>query len=157
MSEEIGDVGQKQGSGRSKSLRTEKNIKLVREMILSQEDQPGTHSTFSEVARELNTDCQSLSCVIKEDLYLNPLRKLKVQKLTDSTIEKRMNRSRKLLSKYTQRTLQTAFFSDEKILKFKQLHNSYNNVVYVPKKVRKVEVPAECLLKPFPSKQWFLW
>ena len=114
MSEEIGDVGQKQGSGRSKSLRTEKNIKLVREMILSQEDQPGTHSTFSEVARELNTDCQSLSCVIKEDLYLNPLRKLKVQKLTDSTIEKRMNRSRKLLSKYTQRTLHTAFFSEKR-------------------------------------------
>lgn len=110
MSEEIGDVGQKEGSGRTKSLSTEKNIKLVRELILSQEDEPETHSTSAEIAREINTDCQSLSCIIDEDLDLNLLRKLKVHKLTDSTIKKAMTRSRKLLSKYTQRTLQTAFF-----------------------------------------------
>ena len=119
MSEEIGDVGQEEGSGLTKSLPIEKNIKLVRELILSQEDQPETHSTSAEIARELNTNCQSVSCIIDEDLDLNLLRKLKVQKLTDSTTEKAMTRSRKLLSKYTQRTLQTAFFSDEKILKFK--------------------------------------
>ena len=110
MSEEIGDVGQKEGSGLTKSLPIEKNIKLVRELILSQEDQPETHSTSAEIARELNTNCQSVSCIIDEDLDLNLLRKLKVQKLTDSTTEKAMTRSRKLLSKYTQRTLQTAFF-----------------------------------------------
>lgn len=119
MSEEIGDVGQKEGSGRTKSLRTEKNIKPVRELILSQEDLPETHSTSAEIAREINTDCQSLSCINDEDLDLNLLRKLKVHKLTDSTIKKAMTRSRKLLSKYTHRTLQTAFFSNGKIFKFK--------------------------------------
>ena len=50
--------------------------------------------------------------------------------------------SRKLLSKYTQKTL-TAFFSDEKIFKMKKLYNSYNDVVYVQQKMRKVEVLEE--------------
>ena len=36
---------------------------------------------------------------------------------------------RKLLSKYTQKTLQTAFFGDEKIFKGKQLYNSHNIVL----------------------------
>ena len=34
-----GDVAQKEGSGRSKSVRTEENIRLVGEITLSQEDQ----------------------------------------------------------------------------------------------------------------------
>ena len=42
---------------------------------------------------------------VDQDLDLRPLRKRKVRKLTDSNTEKRMIRSRKLLSKYTQKTL----------------------------------------------------
>ena len=53
--EEIGDVARKEVYGRPKSRHT-KNIKLVEEMILYQEDQPGTHSTPPEIAHELNTD-----------------------------------------------------------------------------------------------------
>ena len=56
-----------------------------------------------------------------------------MQKLIDSNIEKRMICSRKLLSKYTQKTLQTSFFSDEDIFKVKQLYNSHNDVVCVSK------------------------
>ena len=62
--------------------------------------------------------------------------------------------SRKLLSKYTQKTLQTAFFGDEKIYKAKQLYNSHNDVVNAPKKMRKVEVPEErlfCKTEAFPK------
>ena len=54
-----------------------------------------------------------------------------------------MTRWRKLLLKYTQKILQTAFFSDEKILKVKQLYNSLNYLV--SKKMRKVEVPEKKL------------
>ena len=53
--------------------------------------------------------------------------------------------SGKLLSKYTQKILQTAFLSDEKIFKAKQLYSSQNDVVYIPKKMRKVEVPVQKL------------
>ena len=36
-------------------------------------------------------------------------------------------------------------FSDERILKMKKFCNSHNNVVYVRKKMKKVEVPDEIL------------
>ena len=59
-----------------------------------------------------------------------------------------MIRSRRLLSsKYTQKTLKTAFFSDKKIFKEKELCNSHNNFVYVLKKVRKVEMTEERLFR----------
>ena len=54
--EEACDVARKEGSEGPKSVRTEENFKLVVEMILRQEDYPRTHSTPTEIARELNTD-----------------------------------------------------------------------------------------------------
>ena len=84
--------------------------KEIKEMILSQEDQSGTHSSPTEIARELNIDRRSLSRITDQDLDFRSLRKRKVQKLTDSNTEKRKTRSTKL-SKYT--LIQA---SDEKIL-----------------------------------------
>ena len=94
-------------------------------------DQPATHSTPAEIVRGLNIDHGALSCITAEnlnwirsvndqDLDLCSLRNCKVQKLTDSNNKKRMIRWRKLLPKYTQKILQTAFFSDEKIFNVKQ-------------------------------------
>ena len=51
--DETGDVAQKEGFRRSKSLSTEENIKIVKGMFLNQEDQPGTYSTPTKIAREL--------------------------------------------------------------------------------------------------------
>ena len=127
-------------------------------MILSQKHQSGTHSLPTETARQLNIDLSSVCRTMDQDLDLRPLGKCKVQKLTDSNIEKRLTHSRKLLSKYTQKALQTAIFTDEKIFKkiskVKQLHNSHNDMVYVPKKMRKVEVTEErlfCENETFPK------
>ena len=44
------EVARKEGSGRSKSVGTKENIKLVKDIILNQEDQPATHSTPAEIA-----------------------------------------------------------------------------------------------------------
>ena len=111
-----------------KSVCTEENVKLIEEIILSQEDQPGTHSTPAEIACELIIDRRSVARITDQGLDLRPLRTRKVQKLTDSNIEKHIIRSRKLLSKYSQKTFQIAFFSDEKIFKAKQLYNSRNDM-----------------------------
>ena len=57
------------------------------------------------------------------------------------------------MSNYTQKTLQTAFFSDEKIF-VKKLYNSHNELVYIPKEMRKIEVPKErllCDIEAFPK------
>ena len=58
---ETGDVAQKENSEGPKFVRTDKNIRLVEEMILSQEDQSGTRFTPSKIARELNNDLRSVS------------------------------------------------------------------------------------------------
>ena len=99
------------------SLYAKKRTLNLEEMIFSQEDQPGAHSTLAEIACELNIDHLSVLCIIDQDVDLRPLRKRKVQKLTDSNIENHIIRSRKLLSKYSQKTLH--IFSDEKIFKVK--------------------------------------
>ena len=62
------DVAPKEGSGCPKTVHTEENIKLVEEMILSKEDQPGSHSIPTEIARELNIDHRSVPRVIDQDL-----------------------------------------------------------------------------------------
>ena len=66
--DETNDVAQKEGSGQS--VCREEKIELVWEMILSQQDQPGTHFTPAEIALELNTDCQSVSHITDQDLDL---------------------------------------------------------------------------------------
>ena len=143
--DKTGDLALKERSGWPKSVHTEGNVELVDEVILNQKDLFGTHSTPAEIAHEVKIDCQSVSRIIDQDLDLYPLRKQKVQKLTDSNIEKHMIRSVKFISKYTQKTLQTTFFSDEKICTVKQFYNSHKNVVFAPKKMSKLEVPEERL------------
>ena len=109
--DKTGEVAWKGGSERPKSVRTEENTELVEEMILSQEGQPGTHSTLLHV----NLTWSLISVpLIDQDLDLHSLKKGKAQIFTDSNTEKPMIHLRKVLSKYTHKTLQTAFFSDKK-------------------------------------------
>ena len=56
-----------------------------------------------------------------------------------------MSRSRILLSKYTQKTLQIPFFSDKNIFMVKQFYELHNDGVHAPKKMRKVQVLDETL------------
>ena len=79
--------------------------------------QLGAHPTPVNIAREPNIDRRWVSRVIDQDLRFDPLTKRKVQKFTDLNTEKHMLHSRKSLSNLTQKTLQPAFFSGEKIFK----------------------------------------
>ena len=121
-------IARKEVSGRPKSVCTEENVKLIEEIILSQEEQPGTHSTPAEIACEFIIDRRLVARITDQGLDLCPLRTRKVQKLTDLNTEKHIIRSRKLLSKFSQKTFQIAFFSDERIFKAKQLYNSRNDM-----------------------------
>ena len=62
----------KEGSERPKYVRTEESIKLVEEIILSQEDQSIKYSTLAEIVCELNIDCQSVSYIIDQDVDFPP-------------------------------------------------------------------------------------
>ena len=150
-----GDINRQQGSGRPKSIRTEENVELVEDLILSQ-DQPGMHTTPSEIALELGIGVSSVYRIIDEDLDLRPLKKQKVQKLSDADIEKRMVRSKRMLTRYySKNVLETAFFSDEKIFKVKKLYNTKNDVVYASKRLKKSEISEERIIREqqgFPEK-----
>jgi len=62
-------VDRRQGSGRPRSARTDENIDQVADMVLSQEDQPRTHSAVREISL---TDIRKSSVVriIKKHLQL---------------------------------------------------------------------------------------
>jgi len=47
-----GSVDRRVGSGRPRSARTEENIDLVDDLIVSQEDKPQTHKTVREIAAQ---------------------------------------------------------------------------------------------------------
>ena len=115
--DETGSIERRKGSGRPKNSRTEENIDAVGERIVSQEGQPGTHRTPTEISAELGIPVTTVQRIVDEDLNLEPLKKRKVQLLSDQDIEKRLVRSKRLLRIYTRAVLETAFFSDEKIFK----------------------------------------
>ena len=124
-------------------------------MILSQEDTPGTHSTPTEISLELGIPRSSVYRIIDEELALRPLRKEKVQRLSDADMEKRLIRSQLLLKILAWKALDSAFFSDEKIFKVNQLYNRKNDVVYAPKRIKMSEVSEERILREqagFPKK-----
>ena len=144
--DETGDIERKEGSGRPKSIRNEENIEAVQELVLSQEDAPGTHSTPAEISRELSISRGSVHRIIHEDLDLRPLKRTKVQRLSERDIERRLANSKKLIKMYTANVLKTAFFSDEKIFKVRQVYNVQNDRVYAPKHQKKADVAAERIL-----------
>ena len=95
-------------------VRTEGNIELRKEIILSQEYQPAAHPTPVDIACEPNIDRRWVSRVIDQrPSFWSPYE----TQGADLNTEKHMLHSRKLLSNLTQKTLQPAFFSGEKIFK----------------------------------------
>ena len=114
--DETGDVRRKIGSGRPRIARS-KNLDAIEDMILSQEDNPGTHISQREIARELSISQASVSRASKTDLSLKAYRKTKSHALTENDMEKRVKRGKRLLRKMTKNNLNKTFFTDEKIFK----------------------------------------
>ena len=115
---------------------TKQSIKLVEEIILSQENQPGTHSTPAEI--NIWTRYWLLINVLHDWSRPWSLSPKKTQDAKTYWLEnwKAFDPFKKVTVKvYSEKT---AFFSDNKVFKKKQLYNSQSNVVYVLKKMRKV-------------------
>ena len=65
------------GSGRPRSARTEDNIESVEELILSQEEAPGTHESQREIAMHTGISRSSVHRIVHKDLNLNAFKKIK--------------------------------------------------------------------------------
>jgi len=68
-----GSVDRVIGSGRRRSSRTEENVGLVGDLILSQEDAPNTHRSTRQISRETGIHRSSVVRIIHKDLQLKCL------------------------------------------------------------------------------------
>ena len=128
--DETQSVERKAGSGRPRTARTEENIEIVEELICSREDEPKSHKTPREIARETGISHSSVRRIAKFDLNLTPFKRVKGQKLSAKDEEKRKKRAAKLLRIVLKRSLKKTFFTDEKIFTVDTPRNTQNDRVY---------------------------
>jgi len=74
--QETGTTGRQPGSGRPRTSRTAENIDTVNDLVLRQEDAPGTHITNRHIARETGFSWMSVGCITKTFSYLSVRRKV---------------------------------------------------------------------------------
>ena len=108
--DETGDIKRREGSRRPKSSRTENNINAVKELILSQEDKPGTHATLNEISKMMDIPRTSIRRVIAKDLKLQPFKKIKGQRIDTRTKEKHIERCPNHLRVITKQVLKNSIF-----------------------------------------------
>ena len=112
---------------RPRSARTEENIDLVDDLIVSQEDKPQTHRTVRKIAGETGIPPSSVVHVIKKDLRLKCFKRRLAHDLTDQNCAARLTRSRLLLKKFPKSAVDFIFFTDEKVFTVASLANSEND------------------------------
>ena len=99
-------------------------------LILSQENDPGTHLSYREIAMETGIPRTGVQRIVKNDLGLTPFKFTNVQRLTNRDEMKRVERCKKLLRHLTLARLEKTFFTDEKIFKLQAPNNKQNDRVY---------------------------
>ena len=114
---DTGTVDRRQGSHRPRSARTDENIDQVKDMILSQQDQPRTYSTVREISRKTGIPRSSLVRSIQKDLHCswNALR---------GDVRKSWHSRTTLLVSYVGRSFQTPF------TRYNRLWNRLNVCLY---------------------------
>jgi len=137
-------VNRKAGSGRPKSARSEENIHAVLKLICSQEDQPGTRKSTREIAQEVGISQTSVRTIAKKDLGLRCFKRTPAQVLTAATKQKRLERSKALLTRLSVARSKKVFFTDEKAFYIQHPVNTQNNRVWGAG--RKTDVSTERLL-----------
>ena len=66
--DQTGSIDRKSGSGRPRSAWTNDNIEYAEEKTLSQETNPGSHSTPAEISKRLDISESSVQRIVKNDL-----------------------------------------------------------------------------------------
>ena len=92
-----GSIKRITGSGRPKSAINEKNVEAVEELILSQEEQPGSHKSQRKIAASVKCSQSSVSRISRHSLGLTAYKKVKVQNLSEKNKQKRLRKGKKLL------------------------------------------------------------
>jgi len=144
--DKTGSADPSSGSGRPRSARVQENIKIVSELICSQEGQPGTSKSPREIARETGISHSSVRRIVKKDLHLKTFRRREVQLLSNIDKKKRLDACRRLKVRMTADKMSRTWFSDEKIFTVQTPTNPQNDRVYAAVSVKR-DVAPERLLK----------
>ena len=136
-------MARKKGSGRPVTVTTEENSEKVEEMICSQEE-PGTHTSPREIAKQLDISHCSVRRMVKRR-NISGFKRLKTPGMNDGTRGRRLERASNLVRKFEQnpRMVERAVFQDESPFTLEVPVNSQNNRVYF--KGDKSDVPEENL------------
>ena len=134
------------------------NVDSIETLVLSQEDQPGTHRTIRQVSRETGISQTSVHRIIHKELQLKCLKKKQAQDLTNANKIAHLECTKQLLWKYPQRLVQFMWFTDEKLFTLTSPVNLQNDRVHVAVPMRKNKLqPIDCFvlvqISLYPS--WF--
>jgi hypothetical protein len=138
-----GSVSRKVGSGRSFSVRTNDNRAIVADLVMSQEENPGTHRTIREIEKDTRIHRSSVHRIIHKQLSLKCFKKKRAQALSDANKLARLTRAKQLLKQYPKRMVPFIFFTDEKLFTVAPPVNLQNNRLYAPSTTKKRELTAE--------------
>ena len=123
--EETGDVQNRPGQGRPRTVRTPKLINSTREKI-----RRNPKRTIQKLAKQSNVSYGTMSTVLRKDLKLSPFKHVKKHQLSAQVVDKRLQRSKILLSRIHDGTLPNLVFSDEKIFNVEHHFNSQNDRIW---------------------------
>jgi len=145
--DKTGSCVRRVGSGRPRTARTNENIEVVQDLVLSQEDRPHTHLTRKETSREVGISQTSVSEIVKFDLRLKCFKKRSATELTESNKHSRLVRPKLLLTRYPATLVNFFGFTDEKLFNVASPSNSQNDRLYAAIRTLKKNIPVSCLLR----------
>ena len=143
----IDSTGSAERKKRICSSRNRDNIAAVEELVMSQEDQPGTHRSTRQIARETGIPQTSVMRIINKDLRLKCFKKKRAQELTEANKITRLVRAKQLLKKYPEQAVGFIWFTDEKLFTVAAPVNMQNDRLYASAGTLKRQVPSERLLR----------
>ena len=144
---ETGTMDRKKGSGRPRTATDEANTDEMEELICSQEENPGTHSSPREIGRDMGVSHMSVRRAVKSR-GINNFKRLKTPQMDQGTRKRRVERAKRLAGRFESnpRMIKKAVWQDEKDFTFQVPTNSQNNRVY--RRGNKSNVPEENLFHP---------
>lgn len=147
----IDSTGTAERKERVRSARTKESIENVEQLAMSQEDQPNTHRTVRQIARETGIKKSTVHNIVRKELHFKCLKKKRAQELTETNKLARLVRSKQLLRQYPQHLVHFIWFTDEKVFTVASPINPQNDRLYVPAGTKKKTVSVDRLLHTRPT------
>ena len=147
---ETGSLNDKARSGRPRTERTIGLKAKVQKRIVR-----NPRRSMRKMARDFGVSSRTIRRVVHDQLGLKSLKRRKVHMLTKSIREKRLQRSRILLSRAAESVVDKILFSDEKLFTIEEVSNSQNDRIVstsvkdIPEEVRfipKCQKPASVMV-----------